>query len=41
MFLHIVVQMGHDVGGNFNMHIWAYSGDFSITNRYTDKFVRL
>ena len=21
----IIVQIGHDVGGNFNIHIWAYS----------------
>ena len=28
-----IVQIGHDVGGNFNIHIWACSGDFIVRNR--------
>ena len=29
----IIVQIGHDVGGNFNIHTWACSGDFIVRNR--------
>ena len=35
----IIVQIGHDVGGNFNIHIWACSGDFIVRNRWTGNFV--
>ena len=35
----IIVQIGHDVGGNFYIHIWAYSGDFIFRSRWTGKFV--
>ena len=35
----IVVQIGHDVGGNFKIHIWAYSGDFIARDRLTGSFV--
>ena len=34
-----VVQMGHDVGGNFDIHIWACSVDFILTNKWTDNSV--
>ena len=26
--VYIIVQIGHDVGGNFNIHIWAASSEF-------------
>ena len=26
----IMSQLGLDVGGNFNIHIWACSGDFML-----------
>ena len=39
MYSIIIVQICHDVGGNFNIHIWAYSGDFIFRNRWTDNFV--
>ena len=29
----IIVQIGHGVGGNFNIHIWACSGGFIVGNR--------
>ena len=32
-FSDTVMQVGHDVGGNFNIHILACSGDFIVTNR--------
>ena len=35
----IVVQIGHDVDGNFNIHIGAFSGYFIARNRWTDNFV--
>ena len=28
-----IVQIGHDVGGNFNIHFWEGSGDFIVRNR--------
>ena len=31
----IMPQLGLDVGGNFNIHIWACSGDFIVRNRWT------
>ena len=31
----IMPQLGLDVGGNFSIHIWAYSGDFIVRNRWT------
>ena len=27
----LYLQMGHHVGGNFNSHIWACSGDFIVS----------
>ena len=29
----IVVQIGHDVSGNFNIRIWACPEDFIVRNR--------
>ena len=29
----IIVQIGHGVGDNFNIHISACSGDFIVSNR--------
>ena len=29
-FVDIKVQIGHDVGGKFNIDIWACSGDFIV-----------
>ena len=29
----LVPQLGLYVGGNFNIHIWACSGDFIVRNR--------
>ena len=37
-FLSIVSQLGLDVDGIFNIHIWACSGDFIVRNRLTDNF---
>ena len=34
-FLNIIVQTGHDLGGNFNIHISACSGYFIVRNRWT------
>ena len=34
-----VVQICHDVVGNFIIHIWACPGDFIIINRWTGNFV--
>ena len=28
----IIVQIGYDIGGNFNIHIWACSSDFNEIN---------
>ena len=35
----IVVQIGHIVGGNINIHIGAGSGNCIVTNRLTDNFM--
>ena len=32
---YIMSQLGLDVGGNFNIHIWACSGDVIVRNRWT------
>ena len=34
----IVPKLGLDVGGNFNIHIWACFGDFIVRNRWTGNF---
>ena len=31
----IMPQLGLDVGGNFDSHIWACSGNFIVRNRLT------
>ena len=31
--IYIVVQIGHNIGGNFINNIWAVSGDFIVRNR--------
>ena len=33
IFSVIIVQIGHIIGGNFNIHIWACSGYFTVTYR--------
>ena len=35
----IVVQIGHDVGGNVNIHIWVWPGDFIARDRKKGSFV--
>ena len=30
LYFDVIVQIGHDIGGNFNTHIWACSGNFII-----------
>ena len=30
--IYIIVQIGHDVSGNFNIGIWVCSGNFIIRN---------
>ena len=34
-----VLQIGHVIVSNFNIHIWAGSGDFIVTNWRTGTFV--
>ena len=31
----IMPELGLDLDGNFNIHIWACSGDFIVRNRWT------
>ena len=35
----IALQIGHVLVGNFNIHIWACSGDFIVTKWGTGNFV--